>query len=57
MYNENNQDNFVALVLVCLAFAAFFLAAWATAPTEDDIKRCTEVSNYSYERCEFELTR
>lgn len=43
--------------LVLLALGLFIGALWLTAPSEADIQRCAKVSNYSLERCRFELTR
>jgi len=37
--------------------ALIILIGWLTAPTQEDIQECVKASNYTYERCEFEITR
>ena len=41
-----------------LGFTVVFgLTFYITAPTKSDIQKCVETTNYSVQRCEFELNR
>jgi hypothetical protein len=39
------------------AIGAFIGGLFILAPTQKDIQKCVETTNYSYERCEWEMTK
>jgi len=51
--NEQKTISIAAFAVMTL----FFLGAWLTAPTEEDVQKCTKATNYTAERCEWEMTR
>lgn len=43
--------------LFLLVLGLFIAGLWLTAPSDADVQSCVKASNYTAERCLFELTR
>ena len=56
MNTYEDQQNKFGFALLALAVLLFFFGAWLTAPTEEDLERCVEATNYTYEQCQHKLS-
>lgn len=56
MYNEDTRDKLIIGFFAVLALTIFITGMWLTAPTEEDIQRCADTTNYTYEQCKHELS-
>lgn len=50
-------DFFITTLAVFLIMGAMFLLLSQSAATPEQVQKCVEVTNYTKERCEWELTR
>lgn len=44
-------------ILFITLIALLFAFPWLTQPTQADIEACMQATNYTAERCEWEMTR
>lgn len=45
------------VLITFTTFYAIYVIFSILTPTEEEIKKCMKVTNYSYERCEWEMTK
>lgn len=43
--------------LIAFVLGLSYLGLYLTAPTQEQIDKCAETTNYTKERCEWEMTR
>lgn len=51
------MDGKILFRYFCGFLGAFIAVIYFAAPTEEDIAECVAVTNYTAERCEWEMTR
>lgn len=56
MYDEDTRDKLIIGGAIALSLVIMVVGLWLTAPTEEDIQRCVDNTNYTYEQCKHELS-
>ena len=52
-----NQERALIWAITIIFTVSLIIGLWVTYPDDYDIQACMEATNYSAERCEFELTK